>query len=134
MILGIGHDMCDQRRIASLLERFGTRFTSRILSPGEQAELASRKNKAAYIAGRFAVKEAVYKALSAADQSRLRWQHASTLSGSGGAPTLVLSGACLAEADGLLPAKHHLQALVSITDEPPYSSAFVVLSAVADNK
>ena len=134
MILGIGHDMCDQRRIASLLERFGTRFTSRILSSSEQAELGARKNKVAYIAGRFAVKEAVYKALSAADQSHMRWQHASTISSAGGAPKLVLSGACLAGAEALLPAGHQLQALVSITDEPPYSSAFVVLNALADNK
>lgn len=134
MILGIGHDMCDQRRIASLLERFGTRFISRILSPDEQAELGTRKNVAAYVAGRFAVKEAVYKALSAADQSQMRWQHASTISGARGAPQLVLSGACFAGAQTLLPAGHHLQAHVSITDEPPYSSAFVVLTAVADNK
>ncbi|MGC6474190.1 MAG: holo-ACP synthase [Candidatus Puniceispirillaceae bacterium] len=134
MILGIGHDMCDQRRIASLLERFGTRFTSRILSSGEQAELGARKNKPAYIAGRFAVKEAVYKALSATDQSQMRWQHASTTSRSAGAPLLELSGACLAGAEALLPAGHYLQAFVSITDEPPYSSAFVVLDAVANNK
>lgn len=134
MILGIGHDMCDQRRIASLLERFGARFTSRILSSSEQAELGARKNKAAYIAGRFAVKEAVYKALSPADQSHMHWQHASTISSVGGAPKLVLLGACLAGAEALLPAGHQLQAFVSITDEPPYSSAFVVLNAVADNK
>ena len=134
MILGIGHDMCDQRRIASLLERFGTRFTSRILSSSEQTELDRRKNAAAYVAGRFAVKEAVYKALSAADQSQLRWQHASTTSRPTGAPKLELSGACLAGAEALLPADHHLQAFVSITDEPPYSSAFVVLEGVAENK
>ena len=64
MIIGIGHDICDQRRMSRLLDRFGQRFLDRIYTADEQAELAARKNKAAYLAGRFAVKEAVYKALA----------------------------------------------------------------------
>ena len=68
MIIGVGHDICDQRRIARLAARFGDRFTKRIYSTAEQAELALRQNRTAYLAGRFAVKEAVYKALSATDQ------------------------------------------------------------------
>ena len=64
MIIGVGHDICDQRRIARLAARFGDRFITRIYSAAEQLELASRQNSAAYLAGRFAIKEAVYKALS----------------------------------------------------------------------
>ena len=90
MIIGVGHDICDQRRIAMLAARFGDRFTTRIYSPAEQAELALRQNRAAYLASRFAVKEAVYKALSATDQAGMRWQHAQTLSSSAGAPVLSL--------------------------------------------
>ncbi len=61
MIIGVGHDICDQRRIARLVARFGDRFTKRIYSGAEQAELALRQNRSAYLAGRFAAKEAVYK-------------------------------------------------------------------------
>jgi holo-[acyl-carrier protein] synthase len=129
VILGIGHDICDQRRIAELLNRFDTRFINRILTKQEQAELAKRNQKEAYFAGRFAVKEAVYKALAGADQSNMRWHHAATLSNSSGAPHLILSGACLAGAEALLPAGQDLRVFASISDEPPYSSAFVVLSA-----
>jgi len=129
VIIGIGHDICDQRRIGAIFDRFGVRFSARILTPDEQAELQGRKNKQAYLAGRFAVKEAVYKALAAADQAKMRWHHAATLSRKNGAPLLILSDACLAGATALLPPGYSLKLHVSLSDEPPYSSAFVVLSA-----
>ena len=128
MIIGVGHDICDQRRIASLAARFGDRFTKRIYSTAEQAELALRQNRTAYLAGRFAVKEAVYKALSATDQEGMCWLHAQTLSSSAGAPVLSLSGACERGLNRLVPAGYRPNLHVSISDEPPYSSAFVVLS------
>ena len=129
MIIGIGHDICDQRRIGAIFDRFGIQFSARILTLDEQAELQARKNKHAYLAGRFAVKEAVYKALAAADQAKMRWHHAATLSSKNGAPQLILSDACLAGAKTLLPPGHGLKLFVSLSDEPPYSSAFVILSA-----
>ena len=128
MIIGVGHDICDQRRIARLAARFGDRFTRRIYSAAEQAELALRKNRSAYLAGRFAAKEAVYKALSATDQSGMFWRHAQTLSSSAGTPVLSLSGACERGLNRLVPAGYRPNLHVSISDEPPYSSAFVVLS------
>ena len=128
MIIGVGHDICDQRRIARLAARFGDRFTKRIYSAAEQAELALRQNRSAYLAGRFAVKEAVYKALSATDQADMCWRHAQTLSSSAGAPVLSLSGACERGLNRLVPAGYRPNLHVSISDEPPYSSAFVVLS------
>ena len=131
MIIGVGHDICDQRRIARLAARFGDRFTARIYSVAEQAELALRQNRAAYLAGRFAVKEAVYKALSATDQAGMRWRHAETLSSSAGAPVLSLSGACQLGLNRLVPAGFRPNLHVSISDEPPYSSAFVVFSLSA---
>ena len=133
MIIGIGHDICDQRRITRLLERFGRRFLSRVLTSAEQSELATRANKAAYLAGRFAVKEAVYKALSSANQTGMHWQHAQTLSSAAGAPVLTLSGACHAGLNSLVPAGFLSHLHVSISDEPPYSSAFVVISLSAVN-
>jgi len=129
VIIGIGHDICDQRRIGAIFDRFGIRFSARILTLDEQAELQARKNKHAYLAGRFAVKEAVYKALAAADQAKMHWHHAATLSSKNGAPQLILSDACLAGAKTLLPPGHGLELFVSLSDEPPYSSAFVILSA-----
>ena len=131
MIIGVGHDICDQRRIARLATRFGDRFITRIYSEAERAELASLQNRAAYLAGRFAVKEAVYKALSATDQAGMCWQHAQTLSSSAGAPVLNLSGACELGLNRLVPAGYRPNLHVSISDEPPYSSAFVVLSLSA---
>ena len=131
MIIGVGHDICDQRRVARLVARFGDRFTTRIYSVAEQAELALRHNRAAYLAGRFAAKEAVYKALSATDQTGMRWRHAETLSSSAGAPVLSLSGACKLGLKRLVPAGYEPNLHVSISDEPPYSSAFVVLSLSA---
>ena len=128
MIIGVGHDICDQRRIARLAARFGDRFTKRVYSAAEQAELALLKNSSAYLAGRFAVKEAVYKALSATDQAGMYWHHAQTLSSSAGAPVLSLSGACERGLHRLVPAGYRPNLHVSISDEPPYSSAFVVLS------
>ena len=128
MIIGVGHDICDQRRIAKLAARFGDRFTKRIYSAAEQAELALRQNRLAYLASRFAVKEAVYKALSATDQAGMCWRQAQTLSSSAGAPVLSLSGACERGLNRLVPAGYRPNLHVSISDEPPYSSAFVVFS------
>ena len=132
MIIGVGHDICDQRRIARLAARFGDRFTKRIYSAAEQVELALQQNRSAYLAGRFAVKEAVYKALSATDQAGMCWRHAQTLSSSAGAPILSLSGACEHGLNRLVPAGYRPNLHVSISDEPPYSSAFVVLSMSFD--
>ena len=134
MIIGIGHDICDQRRISRLFDRFGQRFVGRVYTADEQAELASRSNKAAYLAGRFAVKEAVYKALASADQTGMQWQHAQTLSAASGAPALTLSGACLAGLKNVCPTGFSPHLHLSISDEPPYSSAFVVFSALASEQ
>ena len=132
MIVGVGHDICDQRRIAKLLSRFGDKFTKRVYTTAELAEMASRQNSSAYLAGRFAVKEAVYKALSSADQAGMYWQDAQTLSSSAGAPVLTLSGACERGLNSLVPAGYRPHLHVSISDELPYSSAFVVLSLSSD--
>ncbi len=129
VIIGIGHDICDQRRIYRLLTRFGPAFCARILSREEQVEYEQRGDKTAYVAGRFAVKEAVYKALSSTDQRHMYWHHAVTASQKSGAPQLELKGQCLKGALSLVPPGKQLRTFVSISDEKPYSSAFVVLSA-----
>ncbi len=132
MVIAMGHDLCDQRRIERLHNHFGSRFVKRILTPDEQAEYQKRKHKIAYLSGRFAVKEAVYKALCEADQKGLNWQQASTVTLVSGAPVLSLSGKCLHAAKQLLPKAMRLKVFVSISDESPYSSAVVLLSAIND--
>lgn len=132
MIIGVGHDICDQRRVARLYARFGDRFTTRVYTAAERSELASRQNSVAYLAGRFAIKEAVYKALSAADQAGMYWHHAQTLSSPSGSPILSLTGACKRALDSLVPSGYRPHLHISVSDEPPYSSAFVVLSLSAE--
>ena len=96
MIVGVGHDICRIDRIARIFDRYGERFVTRICTEAELAELALRADKPAYLAKRFAVKEAVYKALHQADQSDMRWHDAETLSSmhKAGAPQLTLYGGC----------------------------------------
>ena len=130
MIIGIGHDICRIDRIAQIYERFGDRFARRICTEAERAELDSRADKPAYLAKRFAVKEAVYKALHQADQSAMRWHHAETLSAPySGAPQLTLYGACRQAVDALMPEGHNPVFHISISDDIPFASAFITIEA-----
>lgn len=128
MIIGIGHDLVDQRRIKRLIDNFGTKFVHRICTKEEIQEFQSYKDKIRYLSGRFAVKESVYKALSKYERSKMGWHNVSTLRYKTGAPILYLNGVALAEAEVFVPKGCCLDAFVSITDQPPYSSAMVVFS------
>ena len=91
--------------------------------------MQARKNKYAYLAGRFAVKEAVYVALAAADQTEMRWLHAATLSSKKWRTAADIIRCLSCRRKNSLPPGHGLKLHLSLSDEPPYSSAFVVLSA-----
>ena len=84
----------------------------------------------AYFAKRFAAKEAVYKALSGAGVSGLRWQQAETLSLPNGAPVVALTGECKMALEALTPDGYKAQISISLSDEPPYALAFVIINAV----
>jgi holo-[acyl-carrier protein] synthase len=131
MIIGVGHDICRIDRIARIFARFGERFARRICTEAEIGELDTRADKPAYLAKRFAVKEAVYKALNQADQSGLRWHDAETLSSAhkAGAPQLTLYGGCRQAVDSLLPEGHNPVFHISISDDIPFASAFIVIEA-----
>ncbi|MEC8744310.1 MAG: holo-ACP synthase [Pseudomonadota bacterium] len=131
MIVGVGHDICRIDRIARIFDRYGERFVTRICTEAELAELALRADKPAYLAKRFAVKEAVYKALHQADQSDMRWHDAETLSSmhKAGAPQLTLSGGCRRAVDILVPEGHIPIFHISVSDDIPFASAFILIEA-----
>ena len=130
MILGVGTDIVDARRIAKSIDRFSNKFTARIFTQAERVAAAATSQPQAYFAKRFAAKEAVYKALSGAGVSGLRWQQAETLSLPNGSPVVALTGECKMALEALTPDGYKAQISISLSDEPPYALAFVIINAV----
>jgi holo-[acyl-carrier protein] synthase len=129
MILGIGSDLCDIRRIERSLERFGARFTHRIFTPGERARSERRAAAAASYARRFAAKEACAKALGTGLRAGVFWRDMEVVNLASGRPTLSLTGGALARLEAMLPPGHEAIVHVSLTDDPPLAQAFVVIEA-----
>jgi holo-[acyl-carrier protein] synthase len=121
-IVGIGTDLCDIRRIARLLERHGTRFTTRVFTAHEQAVCEAKANPAAAYARRFAAKEAALKALGTGLTGGLFWTDIEVRNNAHGAPSLTFYN----EAEKRRHARG-ATAYLSVSDEPPYALAFVVL-------
>ena len=129
MILGIGSDLCDIRRIERSLERFGARFTHRIFTAGERARSARRAAAAASYARRFAAKEACAKALGTGMRGGVFWRDMEVVNLPSGGPTMRLTGGALARLQGMVPPGHEAVVHVSLTDDPPMAQAFVVIEA-----
>ena len=129
VILGVGHDICSVERIEGVIDRFGPQLLSRICTEAEQKEAHNCSVLAPYVAGRFAAKEAVYKALSVADQSGMSWRQAEILTGNRGTPVLKLHGRCQEGLMSLVPkgAMPHLH--ISLSHDGGIASAFVILSS-----
>jgi holo-[acyl-carrier protein] synthase len=130
MIVGIGSDLIDIRRIEHSLERFGQRFVERIFTPTEQAKSDRRRNRAASYAKRFAAKEACAKALGTGLSRGVFWRDMGVVNLPGGQPTLRLSGGALKRLETLLPEGHVARIHLTITDEYPMAQAFVIIEAV----
>ena len=130
MVLGVGADIVDARRIGNSIDQFADRFINRIFTSAERAAAAAASQPQAYFAKRFAAKEAVYKALSGAGMSGLGWQQAETLSLPNGMPVMSLTGQCKTALEALTPDGYKAQITVSLSDEPPYALAFVIINAV----
>ena len=130
MILGVGTDIVDARRIGKSIERFSDKFTCRMFTRAERAAAAASGQPQAYFAKRFAAKEAVYKALSGTGVSGLGWQEAETLSLTNGAPVMTLTGQCKMALEALTPDGYKAQISISLSDEPPFALAFVIINAV----
>ena len=130
MILGVGTDIVDARRIGKSIDQFADKFIDRIFTTAERAAAAATSQPQAYFAKRFAAKEAVYKALSGAGVSGLGWQQAEALSLPNGAPVMALTGQCKTALEALTPDGYKAQISISLSDEPPYALAFVIINAV----
>ena len=130
MILGVGTDIVDARRIGKSIDQFADKFIDRLFTTAERAAAATTSQPQAYFAKRFAAKEAVYKALSGAGMLGLGWQQAETLSLPNGAPVMSLTGQCKTALEALTPDGYKAQISISLSDEPPYALAFVIINAV----
>jgi holo-[acyl-carrier protein] synthase len=134
MILGLGSDITDARRIAKVIERHGDRFITRIFTDIERAKAERRKNRAETYAKRFAAKEACAKALGTGIRHGVWWRDMGVVNMPSGRPTMALTGGARKRLDALTPKGYFAQIDLSITDEGPMSMAFVVISAVAIQK
>ena len=131
MILGIGTDIVDARRIQAVMDRHADKFVKRIFSDAELNAAEQSSNPASYFAKRFAVKEAVYKALSVSGVTGCGWREAETLSALNGAPVVNLTGRCKTALETMTPDGYKASLSVSLSDESPYALAFIVISAVS---
>ena len=130
MILGLGSDLVDIRRVEKTLERFGARFTHRLYTEGERAKSERRANRAASYARRFAAKEACSKALGTGFRHSVYWRDMEVVNLPGGKPTMRLTGGALARLEKMLPPGMRAQIDVSLTDDPPIAQAIVIITAV----
>jgi holo-[acyl-carrier protein] synthase len=131
MIIGIGSDLIDIRRIETTIERYGDRFLDRIFTATERAKSDGRAQRGASYAKRFAAKEACAKALGTGLRKGVFWRDMGVVNLPGGRPSLVLTGGALARLNTLMPAGHTAQVDLSITDDFPLAQAIVIISAVA---
>ena len=129
MIVGIGTDLVDGRRIEAVLERHKNKFAKRIFTHAEMNAANKAYNKAFFLAKRFAVKEAVYKALSSSGVDGCGWRDAETLNKPSGAPYVNLTGRCKTALETITPDGYNSKVSVSLSDDSPYVLAFVVISA-----
>jgi holo-[acyl-carrier protein] synthase len=130
MIIGIGSDLCDARRIAKTIERHGDRFLNRIFTPAERAKAERRANRVETYAKRFAAKEACAKALGTGFRSGVFWRDMGVVNMPSGRPTMKLTGGALARLKAITPAGCAAQIDVSLTDEGPTAQAIVIISSV----
>jgi holo-[acyl-carrier protein] synthase len=130
MILGIGSDLVDIRRIEKVLERHGERFISRIFTDVERAKAERRATRIDTYAKRFAAKEACSKALGTGFRRGVFFRDMGVVNLPSGRPTMQLTGGALEQLRRLTPAGYEARIDVSLTDEYPIAQAFVVISAV----
>jgi holo-[acyl-carrier protein] synthase len=130
VIVGIGSDLCDIRRIQTSLDRFGERFVNRVYTEIERARSERKGDRAASYAKRFAAKEACAKALGTGLRNGVFWRDMGVVNLRSGQPTMALTGGAKVRLDTLLPPGTEARIHLSLTDEPPYAQAFVIIEAV----
>ena len=132
MIIGLGSDLCDIRRIERVLERHGDRFLERIFTPAERARATGRTAslRAATLAKRFAAKEACAKALGTGFRQGVFHSDLGVINLSSGQPTMRLTGRAADRLRTITPSGNGAQLALTLTDEYPYAFAQVIISAV----
>jgi holo-[acyl-carrier protein] synthase len=129
MIIGIGSDLIDIRRIEKTLERHPERFIARVFTDIEREKSERRKERAASYAKRFAAKEACSKALGTGFARGVFWRDMGVVNLPGGKPTMALTGGAARRLEEMLPAGHEAFVHVTITDDFPLAQAFVIIEA-----
>ena len=130
MIIGIGSDLCDIRRIEKSLERFGERFTHKVFTPIERARSERKPDRAASYAKRFAAKEACAKALGTGLKRGVHLAGMGVVNLPSGKPTMALTGGAAAQLASMTPEGMTAVIHLSLTDDHPYAQAFVIIEAI----
>jgi len=130
MILGVGSDLIDVRRIERTIERHGERFLARIFTAAERVKADGRARRAETYAKRFAAKEACAKALGTGLRAGVFWRDMGVVNLPSGRPTMTLTGGALARLNAMTPVGFKARIDVTVTDEGPIAQAVVVISAV----
>lgn len=130
MIVGVGADLCDIRRIQRSLDRFGDRFKQRCFTELEQARSDRKPDPAWSYAKRFAAKEACAKALGTGMRADVYWRDMGVVNQRSGQPTLALTGHAHDHLVRLTPPGHEPRIHLTLSDEHPYALAFVVIEAL----
>lgn len=134
MIIGLGNDIIDIRRIEKTIERYGERFLSRVFTDIERTKSDRRALRAASYAKRFAAKEACAKALGTGFRHGVYWRDMGVVNLPSGRPTLELTGGAERVLQELTPAQHEVRIDLTITDDFPTAQAIVIISAVKATK
>ncbi len=133
MILGVGSDLVDIRRIRATLDRFGEKFLDRIFTAAERARAerraGARETLVATYAKRFAAKEAASKALGTGFRRGVYWRDLGVVNLASGKPTMAMTGGAALRLTALTPPGHAATVDVTMTDEFPYAQAMVIISA-----
>jgi holo-[acyl-carrier protein] synthase len=130
MIIGIGNDMIDIRRVERTIERYGERFLERVFTDIERLKSDGRAMRAASYAKRFAAKEACAKALGTGFRRGVFWRDMGVVNLPSGRPTLELTGGAARALAQLTPDGHEVRIDLSITDDFPTAQAIVIISAI----
>jgi holo-[acyl-carrier protein] synthase len=130
MIIGLGNDMIDIRRVERTIERYGERFLSRVFTETERRKSDNRAARAASYAKRFAAKEACAKALGTGFRQGVFWRDMGVVNLASGRPTLQLTGGAAKALQRIAPEGHEVRIDLSITDDFPTAQAIVIISAV----
>jgi holo-[acyl-carrier protein] synthase len=130
MIIGLGSDLIDIRRVEKTIARHGDRFINRLYTDIEQAKSDRRANRAASYAKRFAAKEACAKALGTGLNHGVYWRDMGVVNLPGGKPTMKLTGGALARLEAITPPGHRAEIALTITDDFPLAQAIVIISAI----